>query len=259
AQDPGSSCNCRVNYGSVWRTRVMLRADAETHRQRRWVAAGEPVGIGNSTGAAEEHGPSSLASLACAGGRLDARVSEITFTTELEAPSRVTAFPYADLLRVYLLFSPGGDISIVVNARSAIQTFDGCESSDAARRFLAAVSSHGVATEESGFAAARESMRTSSPQPEPPPMLAATRPAMFAAMQQPQQPSSAPRPAPSRNAVAGVACGVGVAILGAALWAGLAYATHYRLSLIGVGIGLGIAFVFKRFGLCGQAFAIVAA
>jgi hypothetical protein len=48
-------------------------------------------------------------------------------------------------------------------------------------------------------------------------------------------------------------------MLGAALWAGLAYATHYRLSLLGVGIGLGIAFVFKRFGLSGQAFAIVAA
>ena len=189
----------------------------------------------------------------CAGGRLDAGAGEITFTTELDAPPRLTAFPYADLLRVYLLFSPAGDISIVVNARSAIQTFDGCESSDAARRFLAVVSSHGVATEESGVAAARAEMRASPAQPEPPPMLAATQQA------QEPQPSSATRPTSSRNTVAGVACGVGVAILGAALWAGLAYATHYRLSLLGVGIGLGIAFVFKRFGLSGQAFAIVAA
>lgn len=53
----------------------------------------------------------------CAGGRLDAGMGEITFTTELDAPPRLTAFPYVDLLRLYLLFSPAGDISIVVNAR----------------------------------------------------------------------------------------------------------------------------------------------
>lgn len=84
---------------------------------------------------------------------------------------------------------------------------------------------------------------------------------MLAATHQSQQPqpSSSARPTSAPNVAAGVACGAGVAILGAALWAGLAYATHYRLSLIGLGIGLGIAFAFRRFGLSGQAFAIVAA
>jgi hypothetical protein len=63
----------------------------------------------------------------------------------------------------------------------------------------------------------------------------------------------------ARDAMAGIAGGVGVAIVGAALWAGIAGLTLYRLSLIGLVIGLGMAFVFARFGLRGPAFAIVAA
>jgi hypothetical protein len=63
----------------------------------------------------------------------------------------------------------------------------------------------------------------------------------------------------TRDAMAGIAGGVGVAIVGAALWAGIAGLTLYRLSLIGLVIGLGMAFVFARFGLRGPAFAIVAA
>jgi hypothetical protein len=63
----------------------------------------------------------------------------------------------------------------------------------------------------------------------------------------------------TRDAIAGIAGGVGVAIVGAALWAGIAGLTLYRLSLIGLVIGLGMAFVFARFGLRGPAFAIVAA
>jgi hypothetical protein len=63
----------------------------------------------------------------------------------------------------------------------------------------------------------------------------------------------------TRDPLAGIAGGVSVAIVGAALWAGIAGLTHYRLGLVGLVIGLGVAFVFARFGLRGPAFAIVAA
>ena len=72
------------------------------------------------------------------------------------------------------------------------------------------------------------------------------------------QPSSATRPTSSRNTLAGVACGVGVAI-GRSAMGGARVCDPLPFSLLGVGIGLGIAFLFKRFGLSGQAFAIVAA
>jgi hypothetical protein len=64
---------------------------------------------------------------------------------------------------------------------------------------------------------------------------------------------------PTRDLVAGIASGVGVAIVGAALWAGIAGLTLYRLSLTGLVIGMGMAFVFARFGLRGRAFAVMAA
>jgi hypothetical protein len=77
---------------------------------------------------------------------------------------------------------------------------------------------------------------------------------------QPAPPSlRAAPPDPARNLLAGIAGGIAVAIAGAALWAGIADATHYRLGVIGLAIGVGIAWVFARFGLRGPTFAIVAA
>jgi hypothetical protein len=189
--------------------------------------------------------------VACENGRLDAGENEVTFTPTPGLSLEVIAFPYADLLRVYLLMSRAGDISINVNARAAIQTFDRCEPLLAARGFMEAVRSHGIATDESGFGAVGAEMLNSRAQAEPPPIPAASQ---YAA-----PPPATPPPTSPRDPVTGIAAGVGVSILGAALWAGLADASHYRLSLIGLVIGLGIAFVFRRFGLSGSAFAIVAA
>ena len=59
--------------------------------------------------------------------------------------------------------------------------------------------------------------------------------------------------------LAGVAAGVGVALVGAAIWAGAVQATHNRLSIIGILIGFAMALVFLRFGLRGAQFAILAA
>jgi hypothetical protein len=192
-----------------------------------------------------------VVSVACDNGRLDAGEYEVTFTPAPGLPLGVIAFPYGDLLRIYLLMSRAGDISIVVNARTAIQTFDRCEPLLAARGFMEALRSHGIATDESGFEAASAAMLHAPAQPQPPPLPAAG---------QYETPSpSVSRPVSSRDPATGIAAGVGVAILGAALWAGLADASHYRLSLIGLAIGLGIAFVFRRFGLSGPAFAVVAA
>ncbi len=48
-------------------------------------------------------------------------------------------------------------------------------------------------------------------------------------------------------------------ILGAALWAGIADATLHRLIFVGLATGVVMGFVFRRFGLKGPLYAIVAA
>jgi hypothetical protein len=58
--------------------------------------------------------------------------------------------------------------------------------------------------------------------------------------------------------LAGIAAGVGVAVVGAAIWAGVVDSTQNRLSIIGVAIGFGVGFAFLRFGLRGPLFAILA-
>ena len=82
---------------------------------------------------------------------------------------------------------------------------------------------------------------------------------MLVAAQQATPPLRAAPPGPARNLPAGIAGGIAVAIAGAALWAGIAEATHYRLGLVGLAIGVGVAWVFARFGLRGPTLAIVAA
>ena len=69
----------------------------------------------------------------------------------------------------------------------------------------------------------------------------------------PQPVRQTPRP------LAGVGAGIGVAFVGAAIWAGAVQTTHNRLSIIGILIGFAMAVVFMRFGLRGGLFAILAA
>jgi uncharacterized membrane protein len=85
----------------------------------------------------------------------------------------------------------------------------------------------------------------SAPPPQP-----AAMPTRFIPAQPVRQ---TPRPLP------GIAAGIGVALVGAAMWAGAVQATHNRLSIIGILIGFAMAFVFVRFGLRGALFAILAA
>lgn len=86
-----------------------------------------------------------------------------------------------------------------------------------------------------------------------------THATLLVATQDAARSSGAGPATPIRNPLIGIAGGVGAAILGAALWAGTADVTHYRLGLVGVAIGWGVAFVFTRFGLRGATFAMAAA
>jgi hypothetical protein len=80
------------------------------------------------------------------------------------------------------------------------------------------------------------------------------QPAAFPPPFVPPQPlRRTPRP------LAGVAAGIGMAFVGAAIWAAAVDSTHNRLSIIGLAIGFAVAFVFMRFGLKGALCAVVAA
>ncbi len=61
----------------------------------------------------------------------------------------------------------------------------------------------------------------------------------------PAQPEPEPEPG---DPLRGLLAGAGAALLGAIVWAGLVYVTHYELGIVAVGVGYGVGYAVHRIG-----------